>query len=75
MTAKEFLVDKKLQAIEVAANEIINLVVDDLSYCLAVNTGNFSVGTPIQRVTDYKKTKDVITYGELTLDLAATEML
>lgn len=74
MTAKEFLTGKKLQAIEVVGNIIINLVVDDLSYAIVAETSSFQVGTKIQRVTAYKKAKDVITYGNLTLDLATTEM-
>jgi len=75
MTAKEFLTGKKLQAIEVAANVIINLVVDDLAYCLAADTTNLKVGTQIVRATNFKKVKDVITYGNLTLDLATAEMM
>lgn len=75
MTAKEFLTGKKLQAIELVEGTIINLVVDDLAYSLVADTGNFSVGTPIKRITDYIETKDVITYGSLTLDLETTEML
>jgi hypothetical protein len=75
MTAKEFLTDKTLQAIDIAAWTAINLVVDDLAYALASNTSNLQVGTPLQRVTDYIITDDVITYGEFTLDLATTDML
>lgn len=75
MTAKEFLTGKKLQAIEVVGNVIINLIVDGASYALAAETSSFQVGTKIQRVTEYKKTRDIITYGDITLDLATTNML
>lgn len=75
MTAKEFLADKTLQAIEVAAKVIINIVADDIIYPLATDTSHLYVGTPIQRVTDYTQSDDIITWANLTLDLATTNML
>ena len=75
MTAKEFLTDKTLESIDIASGVIINLVVDNIPYGLLTNTGSISVGTPIQRINNYTKTDDVITFGNITLDLAITEML
>jgi hypothetical protein len=75
MKAKEFLADKTLQAVDVVGNRIITIVADNLSYGLLVKVDDLKVGTSVQRCTEFSVTNDVLTVGDITLDLAATEML
>lgn len=75
MTAKEFLEDKTLQAIDIVEGTIINLIVDGLPQGLSVDTSKIRYGTKLQRFTIFENIDDVITIGNITLDLATTDML
>lgn len=75
MTAKEFLEDKTLQAIDIVEGTIINLIVDGSSQGLSVDTSKIRYGTKLQRFTIFENIDDVITIGNITLDLATTDML
>ncbi len=75
MTAKEFLVDKSLQGVEIAGTMIMNLVVDNQSYGLSVNTSDISCGKHLTRVEGCEAINDIIKVGNTTLNLATTDML
>ena len=75
MKAKEFLADKTLAAVETVESIIINLVVEEGVYGLAVDTSGIQAGTPLTRTTGFSVVDDVLTADGLTLDLATTKML
>lgn len=75
MTAKEFLSDKNLSAVEITGNTLVNLVIDNVAYGLKVDTSNIQAGTILQKVTNFKYENDIITVGNIVINLLATEML
>jgi hypothetical protein len=74
-TAKEFLQDKTLKAIDVAQGTVLSLVVKKALYGLDVDTSNIPYRTPVTRVKDFTIDGDTLTADGITLDLAATFML
>lgn len=75
MTAKEFLTDKNLSAVELTGSLIMNLIVDNVPHGLKVDTSSVPSGTVLQKVTKFTYEDDVITVGNIVLNLAVTEML
>jgi hypothetical protein len=75
MTAKEFLEDKNLTSVETVENLIINLVINDSIYGMEINTSGIPQGTPLNRTEDFQIEDDILTTGELSLDLSVTNML
>jgi len=75
MTAKEFLEGKTLTAVETVETLIINLVIEEAIYGLDVDTSGIEGGTTLTRTEDFNITDDVLTAGELSVDLATTNML
>lgn len=75
MTAKEFLEGKTLTAVETVETLIINLVIEEAVYGLDVDTSGIESGTQLTRTEDFNITDDVLTTGELSVDLATTNML
>jgi hypothetical protein len=75
MTAKEFLEGKTLTAVETVETLIINLVIEEAVYGLGVDTSGIEGGTTLTRTEDFNITDDVLTSGELSVDLATTNML
>ncbi len=75
MTAKEFLTDKTLQAVEIACDRIISIVVDNLAYALSVNVSDLPTNTSVIRVTQFVQTDDIVTVETVSLNLATTNML
>jgi hypothetical protein len=75
MTAKEFLEGKTLTAVETVETLIINLVIEEAVYGLDVDTSGIESGTTLTRTEDFNITDDVLTSGELSVDLATTNML
>jgi hypothetical protein len=75
MTAKEFLEGKTLTAVETVETLIINLVIEEAVYGLDVDTSGIEGGTQLTRTEDFNITDDVLTTGELSVDLATTNML
>jgi hypothetical protein len=75
MTAKEFLEGKTLTAVETVETLIINLVIEEAVYGLDVDTSGIEGGTTLTRTEDFNITDDVLTSGELSVDLATTNML
>jgi hypothetical protein len=74
-TAKEFLQDKTLKAIDVAKGTILSLVIQNSAYGLDVDTSGIPYGTPVTRVEDFTIDGDILTADGITLDLANTFML
>lgn len=75
MTAKEFLKDKTLEAVEIVDSLILNLVVEGVSYGLKVDTSSIKAGTPLIKTTNFSIDVDVLVSGNLSVDLAKTDML
>lgn len=75
MTAKEFLEGKTLTAVETVNSLIINLVIDEAVYGMDVDTSNLVADTPLIRTENFLIEGDILTVGELSLDLVDTEML
>jgi hypothetical protein len=75
MTAKEFLEGKTLTAVETVETLIINLVIEEAVYGLDVDTSGIEGGTTLTRTEDFNITDDALTTGELSVDLATTNML
>lgn len=75
MTAKEFLEGKTLTAVETVNSLIINLVIDEAVYGMDVDTSNLVFDTPLIRTENFLIEGDILTVGELSLDLVDTEML
>jgi hypothetical protein len=75
MTAKEFLEGKTLTAVETVETLIINLVIEEAVYGLDVDTSGIEGGSKLTRTEDFSITDDVLTAGELSVDLATTNML
>jgi hypothetical protein len=75
MTAKEFLEGKTLTAVETVETLIINLVIEESVYGMGVDTSGIESGTKLTRTEDFNITDDVLTTGELSVDLATTKML
>ena len=75
MTAKEFLEGKTLTAVETVNSLIINLVIDEAVYGMDVDTSNLVADTPLIRTENFLIEGDILTVGELSLDLVDTKML
>jgi hypothetical protein len=73
-TAKEFLQDKTLKAIDVVQGTVLSLVVKKALHGLDVDTSNIPYGTKLTRVEDFTIDGDILTADGITLDLAATFM-
>ena len=74
-TAKEFLQDKTLKAIDVAQGTVLSLVIQNSAYGLDVDTSNIPYRTPVTRVEDFTIDGDTLTTNGITLDLSTTFML
>ena len=74
-TAKEFLQDKTLKAIDVVQGTVLSLVVKKTLHGLDVDTSNIPYRTPVTRVEDFTIDGDILTADGITLDLAATFMM
>jgi hypothetical protein len=75
MTAKEFLEDKNLTSVETVENLIINLVINESVHGMEIDTSEVQQGTPLNRTDDFQIEDDILTTGELSLDLSVTNML
>lgn len=75
MKAKEFLDKKTLAAVETADDLILNLIVDNVVYGLKVDTSSVEAGTKLERTTNFKIKKDVLTANGVSVNLATTDML
>jgi len=77
MTLKEFLQDKTLSAVETVDghNLIVNIYVDETCYGLNVDMTNVVAGTMLTKREDFTLTDDMLSVGNITLDIAKTEML
>lgn len=75
MTAKEFLEDKTLSAVETVDGLILNLIVDKAVYGMDIDTSNIKSGTPIVRTTEFVIIEDTLSSGDISVDLSTTDML
>jgi hypothetical protein len=74
MTAKEFLEEKTLTAVETVGTLVINLVIGDAIYGMDVDTSNIPQGTLLLRTEDFTLENDTLTANELSIDLSTTDM-
>lgn len=75
MKAKEFLNKKTLTAIETVDNLILNLVIDQTIYGLKVDTKSITAGTKLNRTKEFTIKDNVLSSGELSIDLSIVDML
>jgi hypothetical protein len=77
MTAKEFLLNKTLDFVEVCDDKVIlNLGIEGIIYGMDVDTSHIISGTNIDRTEDFQIEDDVLTTSEgLSVNLAKTNML
>ncbi len=74
ITAKEFLQDKTLKAIDVVQGTVLSLVVKKAPHGLDVDTSGIPYRTKVTRVEDFTIDGDILTADGITLDLSATFM-
>ena len=75
ITAKEFLQNKTLTAVGVARGTILNLVVQNSSHGLYIDTTRIPCGTPVVRIENFSIKDDILTVRRMSLDLSTTFML
>jgi hypothetical protein len=75
MKATEFLQDNTLTFIERTPDLILSLVIDRVTYGLDVDTSDLTADTVITRTTDFQITDNILTSGDITVDLSSTDML
>jgi len=75
MTAKDFLIGKTLTSIEIVENLILNLVIEQAVYGMELDTTSINAGTLLTRTEDFTIDGDILTSGDLSLDLSTTDML
>lgn len=76
MTLKEFIQGKNVTAYEVVNNNlIINVVIEESSHGLDVDTSSVSFGTPVVRITNFILEGDTLTVNNLTINTNDINML
>ena len=78
MTLKEFLQNKTISAVElvrVDTAQVINVYVDQVCYGLDIDTSNIGSGTQLEYRTDVTLQDDILTVGEVVLDINTINML
>lgn len=75
MTIKEFLQDKTLTAVGVVENIIINLITEDGTDGIDVNTSNISSGILVITRTDFTLNDNILSIDDITVDIETTNML
>lgn len=75
MTAKEFLEEKTLTAVETVGTLVINLVLGEAVYGMNVNTSKIKKGTLLTRTEDFVIEDDILTANGMSIDLSKTNML
>jgi hypothetical protein len=75
MTIQEFLSGNTLTAIEKTDDLIINLVVDESTYGLDVDTSSIVAGTVLERTTNFQIEGDLLTCEGITIDTTTINML
>jgi hypothetical protein len=75
MTAKQFLQQNQLSAVEYLDYSILSLVIGESIYGLDVDTSIIPAGEIVTRTTDFTISNNILTTGNLSLDLESTNML
>jgi hypothetical protein len=75
MTAKELLQGKTLTEIETIENQIFNLIVGESVYGINIDTSSIPAGIKLSRTSDFTIENDVITFGNLSLELESVNVL
>jgi hypothetical protein len=75
MTIKEFLIDKRLTAVEIVDNLIINLVCYESIYAVDIDTSNIPEGTLIIRRFDFTLNDNILSVDNISVNTEITNML
>lgn len=74
-TLKEFMNENEVTAFEVIDNLLISAVVGETSYALDVDTSNIPGGTLVTKVSDFSLNDDILTVGNITVDVNLINMM
>ena len=75
MTAKEFLNGKTLTEIELVGDQVINLVINEFTIGLDVNTSDILFGTALVRTNEFELNGDNLTFNNVSIDLSTINVL
>jgi hypothetical protein len=76
MTLKQFFQENNVTAYEVVSdNLIMNVVVDQTTYGLDVDTSNIIGGTPLIKFEDFTINGDFLTVNGITININEVNML
>jgi hypothetical protein len=80
MTIQEFLNSKTLSSVEKTDDLIINLIIEDLVYGLAVygidvDTSSIEAGTVLTRTTNFQIDGNLLNCEGISIDISTTNML
>lgn len=78
MTLKQFLQDKRLEAVEIVdynGIQVINVYADGVGYGLQVDTSNIPAFTPLTYTTDFILDGTQLSVSGITVDTSTVSML
>lgn len=75
MTIKEYLDGKKLIAVETVDSLILNLVTEEGTKGLLVDTSSILAHTPLVRKENFTLTKTKLSVDDVSLDITVVEVL
>lgn len=74
-TLKEFMNENTVTAFDVINDLILSAVVDQVSYGIDVDTSTIPGGMPVTTISDFSLDSDMLTVGDITIDISTTNML
>lgn len=76
MTLKQFISENNISAFETVNGQlIINVIVDETSYGLDINTSKITAETPIIKYTDFVIDNDLLTVNNIVININETNIL
>ena len=75
MKAIDYLIGKTLTSIDVVKERIINLNTNETTMGLDIDTSDIEFGTPLMQVSDFIINENILSYGDLTVDLSSVNVL
>ena len=75
MTIKKFLQDKTLSAVDIIDNLIINLVCEESNYGINIDTSNIPSGTLTTRRVDFTLNNNILSVGNISINIETTNLL
>jgi hypothetical protein len=77
LTLKQFIFGKRITAIDTVDgfDLIINVYVDEICYGINVDLSNVPGGTLLTKREDFTIDGDILSIGNISLDISKTEML